>query len=315
MSPRRPASAPTPWADRPRRKGRLTAGDVLHAHLATQLVELRTRDPQARRDLPDGVHRMRVATRRLRSALATFRPLLDRTEIAPLRQELTWLAKALGAPRDAEVMLARLRALVAQEPPELLLGNVMERLDSALGGRHRAAHADLVRCLDGERYQRLLNALDSMVADPPFLAAARGAAAPTLARLVRRTLSALDRSMVAADQATPGPHQDELFHQVRKDAKRARYAVEAVGPVFGGPARRLAAAIEGAQETLGAFQDSVVTREVLRELGAQHLAGENSFSFGRLHALEQQRAEQAATRWPEVRRSVSRPRLRRWLAG
>lgn len=73
-----------------------------------------------------------------------------------------------------------------------------------------------------------------------------------------------------------------------KAAKRARYAAESVDPVFGGPATSLAAELEDLQALLGKRQDSVAGREVLRELGVQaHLAGENGFAFGPLHAVEQ----------------------------
>jgi CHAD domain-containing protein len=120
--------------------------------------------------------------------------------------------------------------------------------------------------------------------------------------------------MSAAERAPRGPEQDELLHEVRKDAKRTRYAAEAVEPVLGRDARRYAAAIAELQESLSDFQDGVVTRQVLRELGARaSRAGENGFTFGRLHALEQVRAEAAVARWPQARAAVSRRRLRRWF--
>ena len=168
--------------------------------------------------------------------------------------------------------------------------------------------------LDGQRYLRLLDALDELVAAPPFLPAAGQDAATALPPLVRRTWRRLDRTMSAAERAPGGPEQDELLHEVRKDAKRTRYAAEAVQPVLGRDARRYAAAIAELQESLGDFQDGVVTREVLRELGAQgHRAGVNGFTFGRLHALEQVRAESAVARFPQARAAVSRRRLRRWF--
>jgi CHAD domain-containing protein len=72
--------------------------------------------------------------------------------------------------------------------------------------------------------------------------------------------------------------------------------------------------MEQLQESLGDFHDGVVAGLVLRELGARgHREGENGFTFGRLHALEQTRAERAIQRWPEARAAVSRRRLRRWL--
>ena len=302
------------WASRPVSSRKVSAGGVLQAHLQDQVDELLRRDPQARRDLPDAVHKMRVATRRLRSALSTFRSLLDRERTDPLREELRWLAGVLGGPRDAEVMHARLRRLVAEEDPDLVLGPVAARIDTALSLRHRQAHAALVEDLDGERYLRLLDALDALVADPPLQPLARERATEVLPGVVRRAWRRLDRAMKAAERAEPGEQQDFLLHEARKDAKRARYVAEAVTPVFGAPARTYAKAVAALQEVLGEHQDGVVTREVLRELGVQaHLAGENGFTFGRLHAVEQARAEAAAARWPEVRAAVSERGLRRWF--
>src|SRR3954464_15818416 len=80
------------------------AGDVLLAPLREQVQQVRAQDLPVRLDAQDAVHKMRVATRRLRSALTTFRPLVDADVAGPLRQELKWLAGELGAARDAEVM-------------------------------------------------------------------------------------------------------------------------------------------------------------------------------------------------------------------
>ncbi len=313
--PRPPSSEDTPWwASGKGRRRRPSVGSAVQAHLAQQVEELVARDPQTRRDLPDALHKMRVATRRLRSALTTFRPLLERERTDPLRDELRWLAAVLGAARDAEVMHTRLRQLVAAEPDDLVLGKVLDRVDSLMTTRHRAAHDAVLSELDGERYLRLLDALDELVAAPPFLLAAGDDAAMALPHLVRSTWRRLNRTLSAADRAPRGPEQDALLHEVRKDAKRTRYAAEAVQPVIGRDARRYGAAIAELQESLGDFQDGVVTRAVLRELGARgHRAGENGFTFGRLHALEQVRAEAAVARLPQARAAVSRRRLRRWF--
>jgi CHAD domain-containing protein len=153
---------------------------------------------------------------------------------------LRWLADALGEARDAEVMHERLRELLRAEPPELVLGPVVARIDSAMTRRRRKARARLGEALDSERYLLLLDALDELAADPPFLPAARHAARPALAHLLRRTWRRIDRSMTRAQRGAQDPGGDELLHQVRKDAKRMRYAAEAVQPVFGRPAGRFA---------------------------------------------------------------------------
>ena len=73
-----------------------TAGEVLWRHLDQQVTELLARDRAARSDEPDGVHKMRVATRRLRSAMATYRPVLQRSQTDTIRAELKWLGQQLG---------------------------------------------------------------------------------------------------------------------------------------------------------------------------------------------------------------------------
>src|ERR1700674_3843289 len=86
------------------------ARDVIRSVVAQSVAALLYHDPLVRtsRD-PEAVHQARVATRRLRSHLRTFGPLLDQEWTDPLRSELGWLALSLGAVRDQEVLLERLR--------------------------------------------------------------------------------------------------------------------------------------------------------------------------------------------------------------
>lgn len=267
------------------------AGAVVLGYLADQVAELLHRDPQVRLDQDDAVHRMRVATRRLRSALATFRPLFEAGAGDPLREELKWLAGELGHARDAEVMREHLLAAVDDLPADLVLGPVQARLDHELRQTYRQAHDRLLAELDGSRYLALLDALDAFLAAPPFSAAADRPAGPELRRLTRRSLRRVEAAMTAAHAPEPiapdaGPSGagDARLHEVRKAAKRARYAAEAVAPVVGRPARRFAKQMSVLQETLGDHQDALVAQDRLRELAVQaHLAGENTFTYGLLH--------------------------------
>ena len=292
----------------------VAAGDVVHSYLAEQVAAIQTWDRSARTDEPDAVHKMRVATRRLRSALATYRRLLDRTVTDPVRDELRWIGQVLGGPRDAEVLLARVRKLVAGQPRDLVLGPVRRRVDLELRRRHRDAHARMVEELNGERYFRLLDDLSGLVATPPFIGDFDRKAKKALPRLVKRThRRVVSIAEEAAAESTPA-HHEELLHDVRKAAKRARYAGESVAPALGEAAVSYAAGMENLQEVLGEHQDSAVTRALLLELGVQaHLAGENGFTFGRLHGLEQARGERAVERYDGALAAVrDRPA---WLDG
>jgi CHAD domain-containing protein len=293
---------------------RSPAADVVLAHLHEQVIELKRWDPRVRQDEYDSVHKMRVATRRLRSALATYRRVLDRAVTDPVRDELRWLGGVLGAARDAEVMRDRLRKVVAEEPPELVLGPVVRRIDVDLDGRYREAHDAVLAELDGKRYFQLLDRLDALLAKPPLGDLGSVRAGKVLPQRVDRAWKRVRRYARQADAAATPEQRWELLHEVRKAAKRARYAGESVSGVFGSAAVEFAEAFENLQEILGEHQDSVVTRDVLRRMSVQaHLDGENGFTFGRLHALEQRRGEEAQAKYAEAWRAASAKRLRRWL--
>ncbi|HEX2807879.1 MAG TPA: CYTH and CHAD domain-containing protein, partial [Kineosporiaceae bacterium] len=292
-----------------------SAGGVLLAHLIEQIAKLKAQDPLVRADEQDAVHQMRVACRRLRSALATYRPLVDREITEPIRAELQWLGGVLGAARDTEVTRDHLTALVAAEPPDLVLGPVAARIVTALGTRYRKAHDAALVELDGRRYFDLLDSLDRLITAPPFTEQAGRRADDVVLPLVARTWKRTRRLVNAAHAESDPARHDPLLHEVRKAAKRARYAAESLIPTHGKPAKRWAARMEAIQEVLGDHQDSVVIRQELRALAvAAHLDGENGFSYGRLHALEQNRANDTERRFEQVWAEALDPAQRRWLS-
>ncbi|CAA9221748.1 MAG: CHAD domain containing protein, partial [uncultured Corynebacteriales bacterium] len=144
-----------------------SAAAVVGAYVREQRDTLVTYDPRVRRDEPDSVHKMRVATRRLRSTLKTFRPLWDRAAADGLRAELKWLAEVLGRVRDAEVMAERLERSLTALPAEQVVGPVRARLVGGLHARTARERRALVAALNGARYAALLDALDALLAAAP----------------------------------------------------------------------------------------------------------------------------------------------------
>lgn len=285
-----------PEAPQPRRKG--AAADVVLAYLHQQVSQLKLQDPQVRHNVPDALHQMRVATRRMRSSLATYRKLLDTDTANQLRDELKWLAGVLGAARDAEVMHDRLRGLVSREPAELVMGPVERRIDLELEADYNTAHANVLEVLDQQRYFRLLDALDSLLAEPPLADLASKPAHKVVPKLVKHDMKRLRKAVKATNNLTDPGNEDPALHETRKCAKRLRYAAEAAEPVGGKRAERLAEAAHGVQKVLGDHQDSVVDRGLLQRLGGNaFLAGENGFSFGRLHGLEQAAAARSEAKF------------------
>ncbi|UNO42020.1 CYTH and CHAD domain-containing protein [Streptomyces sp. MST-110588] len=309
-----PASGKRAPASRRRRRAGAappTAGDTVLMYVRDQVRAIVELDPAVRRDLPDSVHRMRVATRRLRSAFRSYGTLLDRCVTDPIGDELKWLAGELGADRDREVLCERLHGALGELPRELLLGPVEARLTIWSRRRQLGSRSRLIEALDGERHLALLEELHTLLEDPPLRPAAARPPKKVLAKAVRKDYRRLARRMDAVRHAPPGRERDEALHRARKAAKRTRYAAEAARPALGGPAKKFAGRAKRVQQVLGDHQDSVVAREALRELATQaQAAGEGGFAFGVLYGREEARAADRERELPGVWKKVSRPKLR-----
>jgi CHAD domain-containing protein len=290
-----------------------TAGEVLLAHLTEQATALASLDPLVRVDSPDAVHKMRVAVRRLRSALATYRRLLDRSITDPLRDELRWLGRVLGPVRDAEVTRENLRHEIADQPRSLVIGPVARRIDRTLGAEHRDAHRRALTELRSDRYLRLLDDVDAVAGGSALKGKrANRAARKQLPREVRRAFDRMAGFVEQAAAAASPDEADRLLHEVRKAAKRVRYAAESVQPAIGSDATDLAKAMEQLQDVLGEHNDSVVVRPLLRRLGVEaEEAGDSAFTFGRLHALEEWRAARTRQQCDDMIEGLAKPP--KWL--
>ncbi|GAA5200479.1 CYTH and CHAD domain-containing protein [Rugosimonospora acidiphila] len=327
----RPARLPSKLAhalgDRyPKRRasagGGATAARALTGYLRRQRDAILDTDPGVRATDPAAVHDMRVAIRRSRATLRTFGRLLDADGIAPLREELRWLGRALGSVRDGDVLARRLAQAADAEPAELMVGPVRAGIRERLAVEAARSRGELGRILDGDRYLRILDGLDALVDGAP----PAGVTAKRLRRLAGRALRRADRRMAAADRARPRPTRrvplprpatgdpDAVLHEARKAYKRARYAVEMLVPLDGRAARRLARRLTAVQDALGAHQDAIVAGHLLRDYGMRaHLDGENAFSYGLLCARQREAASRALDELPRTRRRATRRRVRRWL--
>ncbi|HTW19987.1 MAG TPA: CYTH and CHAD domain-containing protein [Mycobacteriales bacterium] len=284
-----------PAARRPRGASRGSTAEVLWEYLAAQYAELLDRDPAVRRDAPDAVHKMRVATRRLRSTLRTFSRDLDQNRASRLDAELKWLASALGEVRDREVQIERFTAQLAELPRDLVLGPVQARVDQTLLTAYHDGRRRLLAALASDRYHALLDDLESFLSAPTATKRGHRPARAEVRRRVNKAHRRLDRRLRRARRATPGVDRDEAQHRARKAAKRLRYAAEVARPIEGKRAKKLAKQAESIQELLGDRQDAVVARGICRDLAvaAHGEADETSFTFGLLLGDERCRASEA----------------------
>ncbi|EIV94565.1 CYTH and CHAD domain-containing protein [Frankia sp. QA3] len=313
-----PALAAGPGPDvpppprRPRR--RTPAGEVVRAYLIEQVRALLAADPRVRLDEPEAVHRMRVACRRARSTLRTFAPLFPADTVTLLDGELRDLAGALSGARDAEVQIAYFNGRVAELPAELVAGPVHDTVSAHLGTGMAAAREEALAMLRSDRYFALVASLLTLVR-APLTGAARRPAGKVLPDLVRRADRRLGKKVAAAAGLAVGHDRDELLHSARKQAKRLRYAAEAVTSLYGQDATALVGQAERAQELLGTHQDATVARDLLRGWGvtAQAQGDPTAFTLGVLLGLEECRGRLAERDFFDAWPRISAARYRRWL--
>jgi CHAD domain-containing protein len=277
LGDRAPVSAP---------QGKIQDNPVLQ-YAKEQRDDLTRFDPGVRRGEGEAVHKMRVASRRLRSCLKTFKRTFG--SVPEVRDELKWLAGLLGEVRDGQVLQGKL--LEGVEFPE-----VADRIREHLEAQVERGRAALGEALESERYLTLLDRIDRLVDET-----ARVEDDPL--KRVRRDLDKADELL---DQAKAAGEDHEL-HEARKAYKRARYAVEVFEPSVGKPGKELVKALTGLQDVLGAHQDSVVARELLEEWGS------DSFHFGILWARQEQVGRETYARLPVVVETSRKKKLRKWL--
>ncbi len=259
---------------------------------------------------PEELHQFRVGARRLRSDLRSFAPLLDRNWTAYLRDELKWLGTEVALARDADVLAERLRSQIKRLPSED--ARSADRLLQRIADTTAQARAHVIAALSSDRYVALLDDLVESARDPRFAAEQPGLAEKRgrkiFARLVRKPWKRLSRAVDALHPDSPPP----ALHAIRIKAKRARYAAEAVEPLYGRDATRLADAVADVQTVLGEFQDTTVAETWLRD--AAKAMPSTRVVVGQLISLERSDRARLRKRFARVWKKTSRAKFRKWLS-
>lgn len=251
---------------------------------------------------------MRTATRRLRSALRTFGPIVRAEWSLPLEHELKWLAQVLGAVRDLDVLRERLLKASGDTPETLA------PLFRTLAVEHERASGRLKEVLEGERYCDLIRRLEQALAAPPIRPEAeelRRSEIPSLVDDAWKSLKKRGRALRPDDPDTD-------FHETRKRAKRARYAaedvVDALGKHRSKAAGRFAEAATKVQDVLGEHQDAIIAAQEITRIAALH-PSDIPFRLAAHRLFKQQirQADRSRARFFKVWEKFDRKKYRHWL--
>ncbi|WP_341486772.1 inorganic triphosphatase [Pararhizobium sp. A13] len=212
----------------------------------------------------EALHQARVSLRRLRSLFSICRSMFQDRRFEHLRDELRWLASELGDARSIDVMLGRAKV-------ETLSSRLQEARDHAYGAAETALSSARARALMLDVAEWI--SVRDWRSDPPGEGvrqqATKDFASGALGRL-RKKVTRRGDNLIGAD--------DEARHELRKTAKKLRYAAEFFAPLFHGDTeakrhRRFIAAMEELQEQLGLLNDLVTTPVVLAKFGLTGATG------------------------------------------
>ncbi len=255
---------------------------------------------------PEAIHDMRVAARRIRTALHLFRGAVP-AGTEELRAEIKWAATFLGAVRDLDVQRLSLVQVLEDLPAEERA--VVHALDDLLAGRRADAHARMVDGLDAPRFYRLRTDLVDLGRGPGLapvqMSPPIAAAAPDI---VRRSYRAMRRAGKRLGPDSPSA----ALHALRLKCKRARYAIEFVAPLYDDTADPLISRLVRLQDLLGDLHDAEDATHRWGEFTVGNegvLPDGSAFVLGRLAERSATAARSLRRKFPKRFRAV---RGRRW---
>ncbi len=263
--------------------------DLAISHLRARLYDLKLYEPYAWESLHiEGVHQMRVATRRARTALNTFIDVLPEVEANALTEDIKWLTRALGPVRDLDVHLEHLADYRDQLPTENWIA--LERYEQYLLRSRRRAHGVLIDALGSRDYAKLISDYGELLS-----AATEAGVSQRHLRVgdlawqqVRSPLKKVRKQGRAINKRS----QPTALHRLRIDVKRLRYQMEYLLPAYpkllAAPAKRL----RQLQDLLGDYQDTFVAQDHLREYrNQQDVSKRDRKVFKKLMRMEAEKGE------------------------
>jgi CHAD domain-containing protein len=239
--------------------------DVGTRQIHRALLEILTaNEPGVRGNIDsEFLHDFRVAIRRTRSLIGQVRDVFPADVVEHFAGEFSWIGRLTGSPRDTDVLVLALR-----EHHGEFDADDMNALIAFLGGTQQYEYERLVGALDSRRYQQLLADwkafLDVPIPNAPQAEHAHDSLAAAVSRRAWRLSKRISRRARTVDRRTTA----ERMHEIRIDAKKLRYLVDAASDCYRhADVNCILAALKKLQRALGDFNDASVQENQLVDCG------------------------------------------------
>jgi triphosphatase len=257
---------PRSW-EPPELAKKMTVREALAAIVDSCIGQISANEASVRCEDVEGVHKMRVGVRRLRSALSTFRRALPGDGRLAFERDLRWLQDTLGQAREWDVFRASGLSPVAEEAEA---SGDLDSVKQATEAARAAAYKKLDARLASARYTALLLAIMRWRHELP--SDRGGTLEVPIRKYARRELARRSRTVRKLGRRLGELNDDEL-HQLRIRAKKLRYAIEFFGSLF--PAKRVdkyLVRLTGLQDALGELNDARAAPRLVEDLRPQRAA-------------------------------------------
>jgi CHAD domain-containing protein len=249
----------------------------------------------------DRIHQSRVAMRRTRSNLRTFRLVFDPSWSTALRAELAWYGDRLGESRDLHI----LRGIIGEKGPDVMDTEQVDALGAVVTERLAKTMAEIANERGKARRFQLTEQMMGIWDRPHFKAKATKPAEEVLPPLLAR---AWHDMRGAASKARKKP-TDANLHKLRIRMKDLRYGCETVALIEGSAARKTARAAEKLQTQLGDLHDAVFSIDWFEALAIDR--PDLADPIDELISVQEDAATKARKGWKKELKEVER-RWRRW---
>ena len=209
----------------------------------------------------EGLHQMRVALRRLRSALNVFRQIASNQSTVSIVEECRWLAGVLGHARDLDVFITQTLPPVLEQlydHPSLI------QLNQKAEHARKRAYAEVRKALSSQRYNRLLLTLGYWLENECWHDS--NAVECSVFDIAKTMLKKRQKQLKQHGRRLMDAHPEER-HTTRIAAKKLRYATEFFASLYKeGRLREFLSALTQLLDNLGVLNDLTVTENLIHHL-------------------------------------------------
>lgn len=278
--------------------------------LLKQVEELKAQIKATEKMDEEGVHQMRVASRRLRAGLPIFSSCFKEGQYERWRGSIKGITGALGEARDTDVQIVYLRSFLEKTTEQQRPG-VQALLDKKLELR-RDQQESILGWLDNlkdegslEEMEEKLSKVEKQLKSKDAEVRSRASYAAGMANVNQKVEKALK-----LEGCIPDPQARLQHHALRIAMKRLRYTAEAFRPLFDDQLKPEITALKGVQDLLGEMHDCDVWLASMDQIAADLASdcGDRAAIMPGLDAIKEDREKEhgrlhslLVERWHELR--------------